>query len=46
MPPTSAEIPTDKTKTSVAKFEDFFSSDKYKDKVFFDTRNLYKYAFR
>ncbi|MDD1774087.1 MAG: minichromosome maintenance protein MCM [Methanobacterium sp.] len=34
MPPTSAEIATDKTKTSVAKFEDFFSSDKYKDKVF------------
>lgn len=32
--PTSAEISTDKTKTSVAKFEDFFSSDKYKDKVF------------
>jgi replicative DNA helicase Mcm len=32
--PTSAEIATDKTKTSVAKFEDFFSSDKYKDKVF------------
>ncbi|HOI72369.1 MAG TPA: minichromosome maintenance protein MCM [Methanobacterium sp.] len=32
--PTSAEIPSDKTKTSVAKFEDFFSSDKYKDKVF------------
>ncbi len=32
--PTSAEITTDKTKTSVAKFEDFFSSDKYKDKVF------------
>lgn len=31
---TSAEIATDKTKTSVAKFEDFFSSDKYKDKVF------------
>ncbi len=32
--PTSTEITTDKTKTSVAKFEDFFSSDKYKDKVF------------
>ncbi len=32
--PTSAEIATDKTKTSVAKFEDFFSSDKYKDKIF------------
>lgn len=32
--PTSAETTTDKTKTSVAKFEDFFSSDKYKDKVF------------
>jgi len=32
--PTSTEIATDKTKTSVAKFEDFFSSDKYKDKVF------------
>ncbi len=32
--PTSAENTTDKTKTSVAKFEDFFSSDKYKDKVF------------
>ena len=32
--PTSAEPTTDKTKTSVAKFEDFFSSDKYKDKVF------------
>lgn len=32
--PTSAEITTDKTKTSVAKFEDFFSSDKYKDKIF------------
>ncbi len=32
--PTSAEIPTNKTKTSVAKFEDFFSSDKYKDKIF------------
>ncbi len=31
---TSAEIPTDKTKTSIAKFEDFFSSDKYKDKIF------------
>jgi len=32
--PTSAEETTDKTKTSVAKFEDFFSSDKYKDRVF------------
>lgn len=32
--PTSAEVTSDKTKTSVAKFEDFFSSDKYKDKVF------------
>jgi replicative DNA helicase Mcm len=32
--PTSVEPTTDKTKTSVAKFEDFFSSDKYKDKVF------------
>ncbi len=32
--PTSAEITTDKTKTSVAKFEDFFSSDINKEKVF------------
>lgn len=32
--PTSTEIAADKTKSSVAKFEDFFSSDKYKDKVF------------
>ena len=31
--PTSAETATDKTKTSVAKFEDFFSSDKYKTRV-------------
>jgi replicative DNA helicase Mcm len=31
---TSVEPTTDKTKSSVAKFEDFFSSDKYKDKVF------------
>lgn len=31
--PTSAETATDKTKTSVAKFEDFFSSGKYKTRV-------------
>ena len=38
--PTSAEITTDKTKTSVAKFEEFFSTENIKIKSLKRWKNI------